>query len=82
MIGPSLIFIKLNSFEREHVYKLNPWQKTHIYDKNPANKIPAVKIPDDNIPGDKNPKLQNSDKNPTFLFINFLNYQNKLFNTI
>ena len=52
------------------------------HDKYPADKIPTDKIPDDNIPGDKNPKLRNSDKKPTFLFINFLNYQNKLFNTI
>ena len=52
------------------------------HDKNPADKIPTDKIPDDNIPGDKNPKLRISDKKPTFLFINFLNYQNKLFNKI
>ena len=51
------------------------------HDKNPADKIPTDKIPNDNIPGDKNPKLRNSDKNPTFLFINFFNYQNKFFNT-
>ena len=64
-----------------HIITLNPWQKP-THDKNPADKIPTDKIPDDNIPGDKNPKLRNSDKNPTFLFINILNYQNKLFNTI
>ena len=67
---PVRVFVKMESMTKTP------------HDKNPADKIPTDKISDDNLPGDKNSKLRNSDKNPTFLFINILNYQNKLFNTI